>query len=126
MNINHLVIDYLAEQGFKTSEWLKAQRIDYSFTYNDGYNNCMKYSYPVVPGLHQLIITVNKSGGVIKLKGIPGFEMEIDIRDPESLPILVEKLKKLYIWMKNINSDHARRLTHESTRFNSGAIIGNS
>lgn len=127
MKINDLVFDYLEENGFNTKEWDQSVKVEAIFDYkNDNLGAYFRYYYVIIPGLYRLIITTNESGGSIKLVGIPGFEMIMDVRNPDSLLILVEKLKKLYIWMKNINSEHARRLTHESARYNSRAIIRNS
>ena len=124
MKINCLIINYLEEQGFNIKEWINSEKIEEN--YKTTIIKYYKYYYTIIPGLHRLIITENKSGGMINLRGIPNFEMNMDIRNPDSLIILAEKLKKLYIWMKNINPEYERRLTHESTRFNGRVVIRDS
>ena len=108
MQLHDLVLDYLREKGYNVDSWML-----HEFSASKHPANKRKYPgalfvyrYSVIPGLQYLQVIETKDGGYVALKGpLVDFDGSFSVKDPDSLDLVEEKIRKLYIWMKNIRPD---------------------
>lgn len=108
MKLHDLVLDYLRDKGYRVDEWRLHEFPASQHRINQKrYPGAISvYRYSIIPGLQYLQVVETKDGGHVMLKGpLVDFDGSFSVKDPKSLDLVEEKIRKLYIWMKNIHPD---------------------
>lgn len=113
------MIEYLNDQGIKTDKWTY-------YCHNKKWSGIPKHlrthTYRVDPPTDMCRLYIRDD--IIKLYGLLGFEIKVNVSDPRSFEIVEETLRGMYIWMKNIRPEWAEGFIDESARLCGGTDIG--
>lgn len=127
MTPNDLIIDFLREEGFPVHDWRVMRWYEgiYGFA-----GPPARHEYKI-HGIHHLVLAIDNRKKIVKLT--EHFPFEVHLEDPDSLDIILSKMKELYTWLrssgllvsKNTNTGDIGE-EHESQQFCSRNGGGNS